>query len=171
MLREELAPYCERIEIAGSIRRRKPLVHDIEILFIPKMVKIKLGLFDEEESSAADAKLATMLLNGGLDKRPNKLGHFTWGSQNKLGIHVNSGIPVDFFTTNADRWWNSLVCRTGGKFNNLLITTTAQNRGWSFEAYGSGFRKIGYGDHHQTTSERDVFEFIGLPYKDPSERS
>ena len=28
----QLAPYCERIEIAGSIRRKKPDVGDIEIV-------------------------------------------------------------------------------------------------------------------------------------------
>jgi DNA polymerase/3'-5' exonuclease PolX len=29
--RTALAPYCERIEIAGSIRRQKPQVKDIEL--------------------------------------------------------------------------------------------------------------------------------------------
>jgi DNA polymerase/3'-5' exonuclease PolX len=33
---EKLAPYCERIEIAGSIRREKAEVKDIEIVAIPK---------------------------------------------------------------------------------------------------------------------------------------
>ncbi len=32
-----LAPYCERIEIAGSIRRKKPEVKDIELVAIPKL--------------------------------------------------------------------------------------------------------------------------------------
>ncbi len=34
--KELLAPYCERIEIAGSIRRKKPEVKDIELVAIPK---------------------------------------------------------------------------------------------------------------------------------------
>ena len=33
---EQLRPYCERIQIAGSIRRRKWAVGDIELLCIPK---------------------------------------------------------------------------------------------------------------------------------------
>jgi DNA polymerase/3'-5' exonuclease PolX len=31
----KLAPYCERIEVAGSIRRRRPFVHDIDVVVIP----------------------------------------------------------------------------------------------------------------------------------------
>lgn len=39
-----LAPHCERIEIAGSIRRKKPDVKDIEIVAIPK--PFDTGLFE-----------------------------------------------------------------------------------------------------------------------------
>lgn len=31
-----LAPHCDRCEIAGSIRRRKPEVKDVELVVIPK---------------------------------------------------------------------------------------------------------------------------------------
>jgi DNA polymerase/3'-5' exonuclease PolX len=36
--RAALAPYCDRIEIAGSIRRRNPSVKDIELVAIPRQV-------------------------------------------------------------------------------------------------------------------------------------
>ena len=39
-----LAPHCERIEIAGSIRRLKPFVKDIEIVAIPKPYEIFSGI-------------------------------------------------------------------------------------------------------------------------------
>lgn len=39
-LRRELEPGCERIEIAGSIRRKKPEVKDIELCLIPKMLTL-----------------------------------------------------------------------------------------------------------------------------------
>ena len=41
---KELKPYCERIEIAGSIRRQKPDPNDIEIVAIPKPYDV--GLFE-----------------------------------------------------------------------------------------------------------------------------
>ncbi|GAH73129.1 unnamed protein product, partial [marine sediment metagenome] len=37
-LKSLLAPVCEKIEVAGSIRRQKPDVGDIELLCIPKYV-------------------------------------------------------------------------------------------------------------------------------------
>ena len=39
-----LLPHCERIEIAGSVRRKKPNVKDIEIVAIPK--PFDTGLFE-----------------------------------------------------------------------------------------------------------------------------
>ena len=35
-LQQQLAPYCERIVIAGSIRRQKATVKDVELLCIPE---------------------------------------------------------------------------------------------------------------------------------------
>jgi DNA polymerase/3'-5' exonuclease PolX len=42
-VKAQLAPHCERIEIAGSIRREKAEVGDIEIVAIPKPYDV--GLF------------------------------------------------------------------------------------------------------------------------------
>ena len=36
LLVQAMSPFCERIEIAGSLRRKKALVSDIEICVIPK---------------------------------------------------------------------------------------------------------------------------------------
>lgn len=170
-LRTVLEPFCERIEIAGSLRRKKLEVGDIEILYIPKMGTRQRDLLETEQYDLADQQINAMLIDGRITKRPSKIGVFTWGPKNKLGIHTHTGIPVDFFATTESAWWNSLVCRTGGKDSNLLVTTTAQKRGYSFEAYGCGFRPLTLkGQRHDTTSERDVFEFIGLPYLPPEKR-
>lgn len=165
---EILSPFCERIEIAGSLRRQKPTVGDIEILYIGKRATRQVDLLSTEEYDDCAEHIDRLLKAGLLAKRPNKNGVFAWGEKNKLGIHVATGIPVDFFSTDAACWFNALVVRTGGRENNLLITTTAQKKGFRFEAYGSGFlTRDGY---HQTTSERDLYEFLGLPYLEPKDR-
>src|SRR5690349_5390941 len=51
-----LTPACHRIEIAGSLRRKKELVGDIEIVAIPKLHTNLLG--EPLESSGIDDLLA-----------------------------------------------------------------------------------------------------------------
>ena len=169
-LKDWIAQFCDRIEIAGSLRRKRDFVSDIEILYIPKIGSRMKDLLATELYSIVDPELEKLIKNNILAKRPNKNGILAWGEKNKLGVHVASGIPVDFFSTTEACWWNSLVCRTGGKENNLTITKRAIARGYSFEAYGSGFKSLRSFEHHQTTSEKDVFDFIGLPYLEPEKR-
>lgn len=165
-----LEQVCERVEIAGSLRRKKPQVGDIEILFIPRLADDKNDMFRPTFVSLAEGLINGWLQDNLLAMRPSKTGVFTWGPKNKLGVHVASGIPIDLFATTQENWFNSLVCRTGGKENNLLLTKTALSKGFSFEAYGSGFSNLRGGPRHDSTSERDVFDFIGLPYKEPQDR-
>lgn len=41
---EKLAPFCERIEVAGSVRRRKlEGIKDIELVAIPKWARAEFG--------------------------------------------------------------------------------------------------------------------------------
>lgn len=169
VLKTLIGQYCERIEIAGSLRRQKEWVGDIELLYIPRFEERPDGLFDKKPVSLVDECLDAMLKAGELQKRPSKTGVFTWGAQNKLGIHVETGIPVDFFATDAVRWWVALVIRTGSKETNLRLTTGAQKRGGQIHAYGSG---VTFKDGREVTatSEQEVFDLCGVPYLPPEKR-
>jgi len=90
---------------------------------------------------------------------------------------VPSGIPVDLFATTEECWYNYLVCRTGGKETNLAICRAANAKGWSWTPYGPGFTchpgevsPEEYTEQHLVHSEREVFEFVGLPYLEPRDR-
>ena len=54
--------FCERAQIAGSIRRGKSLVGDIEILYIPKMEMRKTDMFSAHEVDLAEIKEGNTLL-------------------------------------------------------------------------------------------------------------
>jgi DNA polymerase/3'-5' exonuclease PolX len=109
----EMAPRCNHIEIAGSLRRSKPDVGDIEILFAPRIdqVRVPSELFPKF-GSLADELLEQRLAKGVITKRFNVNGTTTWGNLNKLALHNGSSIPIDFFATTAERWFVSLVVRT-----------------------------------------------------------
>lgn len=166
----KLKPVCERLIVAGSLRRRKEEVGDVEIVFIPKMVEGGQDLFEKRMVSAADAVIEGMLEDGTLLKRVSEAGHAAWGAQNKLGVH-RSGMPVDLFRTTEGAWWNYVVCRTGPADSNKRIAVAAQRVGYQWNPYGAGFSSLSAdGKVPVMGSEREVFEFVGLPYKEPWER-
>jgi DNA polymerase (family 10) len=164
-----LGPSCDRVIFAGSLRRRKQFVGDIEILYIPKFETAPDGLFDTKQLNLSDQAIDRLLSIGAIQKRPNTLGHDSWGQKNKLALHTETGIPIDLFAATARNWWNYLVCRTGGAENNVRIAAAAQSKGWKWHPYNAGFTDQ-HGNLVSVTSEEDVFRHVGLPYLQPWER-
>lgn len=160
-LKALLEPSCQRMEIAGSIRRRKPEVGDIELLCIPRFVD-GIDLLDE--------MIKGLVAQGRLDFRLNKLGRRVYGPKNKLMLlHLPSGIEDDVFSTDEHCWPVALVVRTGGEKTNKEIPTRALKRGMRFHAYGRGFT-LADGSELACRSEADVFKAVGLRYLEPWER-
>lgn len=166
-----LRPGVERIEIAGSIRRQRPTVGDIELLYIPKLIP-ESDLFGAKirDVNMADFIIGLMEDDGILKRRLNALGSEVFGPLNKLMVHVRSGIPVDLFSTTQDCWINALVCRTGGAENNRRIAMSAQQVGLKWNPYGPGFTRKSDGSIHVVQSEREVFQRAGLSYLEPKDR-
>jgi DNA polymerase/3'-5' exonuclease PolX len=164
----------ERLIVAGSLRRQKEMVGDVEILFIPKEEQREdpADLFGRKiPVDLANEKIEWLVKLGTLAKRPNKAGGFTWGPENKLAVHVASGIGVDLFAARPANWWNLLVCRTGSAESNERICNAAIRKGWKWQPYGAGFHdRVSDELVRRTQSERDVFEAVGLPYLEPWER-
>jgi DNA polymerase/3'-5' exonuclease PolX len=164
-----LADDCVRLELAGSLRREKQEVGDVEILYIPDFKTEKDGLFDTKQVNRADEVLAHLLETGIIAKRRNVNGSEMWGEKNKLAVHVASGIPIDFFCTSEKNWWVSLVVRTGSKETNLRLTTGAIKLGRTLNAYGCGVAESD-GNVIPATSEQHVFQLCGVPYLEPINR-
>lgn len=166
-----LAPWCERIVIAGSLRRRMPTVGDVEILYVPRMEEVQADLFTTTWRGCEEVEIRRMLLDGTLTKREGIGGHTAWGNLNKLAVHTASGIPVDLFRTTEACWYNYLVCRTGPAALNTRIATEAQRRGYRWAPYGPGFSRISDGAMLRMESEAAVFAMVGLPNMRPQERN
>ncbi len=170
-LLEALTPVCERVIVAGSLRRKKPTVGDVELLYIPKseMRGVPGDLFASARVDLADLAIRDMLAAEVLALRPGENGCTSFGPKNKLLLHVKTGLPVDLFSTTEASWHNYLVCRTGSKESNMRIAESARAKGWRWNPYGSGFTGPN-GATHSVDSERAVFDFVGLPYLEPSAR-
>lgn len=175
----ELQPAVEKIVVAGSLRRRKEQVGDIEFLYIPRMVKVAdpEDFFGKQITvNAVDLLLAKWIAEGTIGQRLNCDGQTMWGAQNKFAVHQASEIPIDFFASDHARWFNMLVCRTGGRETNEAIAAGAKAWGWTWNPYGEGFtRKPSsagpeYHDVRTVRSEADVFHYAGLDYLEPWDR-
>lgn len=170
-----LTPGCERIAIAGSLRRGKPDVGDVEVLYIPRVVRRPdpADMFAEVDVNLTEQLIGDGLALGFIGQRLNADGRVSWGTKNKLAVHIETGMPVDLFAATAENWSNYLVCRTGPAESNMRIAQEAQARGWKWNPYGSGFSRGGSGDVdyevHSVTSEAEVFRFVGLPVPEWSE--
>ncbi len=166
---------CEpqRCVVAGSLRRGKRRVGDIEVLYVPR---VEVRPVESEllalPMDLVECLLKTMLEGGFLEKRVNRRGFQTWGDLIKLARHVESGIPVDFFRATQENWFNYLVCRTGPKESNEAIATAAQTRGLKWKPYGAGFYWANCEDQLAVPvlCEADVFRAVGLLHLPPEER-
>jgi DNA polymerase/3'-5' exonuclease PolX len=132
------------------------------------MVDSKADLFATSLVPSTDAALNSLIDDGILAKRKNVKGSEMWGEKNKLAVHVRTGVPVDFFATTESAWWNYVVCRTGPGESNIAIEVAAQRKGWKWNPYGEGFTDGG--KVIPVRSEREAFELVGLPYKEPKDR-
>jgi DNA polymerase/3'-5' exonuclease PolX len=167
-----LKPACTRLIVAGSLRRRKPEIGDVEILYIPRIdvVPDPADLFASIQQDFAEAAIAGMEGQGILARRKNINGQETYGSKNKLMLHTATGLPVDLFAATEKNWHNYLVCRTGSAENNLRIASQAQRLGYKWNPYRAGYTELSSGRTIPMESEEQVFTFIKLPYLPPEHR-
>lgn len=169
---DALKPHTTRLIVAGSLRRMKDMVGDVEILYVPRITSgpDPADLFSMKETNQADEAIAELEAAGIISKRLNVAGHTMFGPKNKLMIHERLGVPIDLFAATDENWWNYLVCRTGPADSNTAIATAAQRKGWKWHPYGTGFSNPTTGEVHTVTSEEAVFAFVGLPYHEPKDR-
>lgn len=172
-----LKPVTSHLVCAGSLRRQKDQVGDVEIVYIPNHEEAgNADLFGEEKNvvNLVDEALKKLIAEGVLVQRTfgedSGKSQVRWGQKNKFAVHVQTGVPVDLFSTTEPCWFNYLVCRTGGADSNTEIASAAKRRGLKWNPYGEGFE-----DSHgflaiRVESERDAFEKVGLEYREPQDR-
>ncbi len=158
-LKSLLAPVCEKIEVAGSIRRQKPEVGDIELLCIPKYVA---GV------DQLDREIGALMIQGILGFRLNKRGSRIYGPKNKLLRHLGSGIGVDVFSSTEANWGMALFVRTGPKEWNIRAMSRFRKLGMRGHAYGGISRSDG--SELNCLDEETVFRYLGWPYVAPERR-
>lgn len=162
-----LEPYSQRIVVAGSIRRRRPDVGDIEILVIPGPYGVfDFGLAKLMRDGALFAGPGSLTI---LEKRPDRLGRTVYGKWNKLLRHLPTGIPVDVFTATSSNWGMALLVRTGPADFNRRVFTRFLSLGMRGHAYGGVTGRDG--QETPCPDEETVFRLLEWPSVSPESRS
>jgi DNA polymerase/3'-5' exonuclease PolX len=148
-VKAELAPHCHRIEIAGSIRRQKPEVKDIELVAIPKPYDV--GLF------ASGVAVV-------LDQWEKVKGELPCKYTQRI---LPDGIKLDLFFATPENWGYIFGIRTGPAEYSANVLA----RGWVGNGYKGKDGMLTYeGSPVPVKEEEDFFRLCGVAYVEPSLR-
>ncbi len=114
ILVEVLKPFCEKIIIAGSVRREKPVVNDLEIVALARE-HLSQDLFGERvDVGRTYVDDALENLEQVIDQIGWRLDHRLQGKKLKRLRHVHVGLHCDLFIVTDQRSWGAHVAvRTG----------------------------------------------------------
>lgn len=171
---EILKPACVRIVWAGSIRRRRETVKDIEIVAIPATVAVT-DLFGQpggHSLNKLDELLERLLADRTLERYRNGDAHGAWGPRFKKILF--QGFPVDLFTVLPPAQFGLIyLIRTGpAGFSHRLVTHRRQGGllpEWLTVRDGALRGKDG--SSVETPEEEDVFQLLKIPYLPPEKRA
>ena len=171
-----LRPECIQIQAAGSIRRLKPDVKDVEIVYISKTTSQQMDLFGSHFQTFfhVDKTLITLINNDTLAK---DTAFPRWGAKYKRLVHGASGIVIELFRAEPDNWGYILALRTGpDDFNRVLVTKRAKGGALPPDIMLRDGHVWHVGRCNQPTkiptqSERSFFVLLDLPFIPPQERT
>ena len=178
VLKFMLEPACENIIIAGSIRRGKPMVGDVEIVALAKESQVT-DLFGGQVNvgrTAIDFELDKL---GSADLPDWQIDPRKQGEKVKRLRYIHTGLLADLYIVMDRRAWGAHVAiRTGPHPLSKEIVTKARVKGMHF---ANGFLLH---DHFKRRTpctpdcvgiiplyqEIDVFETLEMPYLSPEQR-
>lgn len=182
---ESLADVCQWIEVAGSIRRGKEWVGDVELVVIPRTEtqEVRVDLFTHEDQTVCllEKRIRELEAEGYVRPRLNKLGrHIAWVKDSEsrfvaLEWLYNDHFPIDVFIVRQDRmaWWGwHLLLRTGPGAANKVLVTDRRKRGLKpSNVYIDDGKVWRDGALYPLKTETDVFSMYGMRFVPPEYRS
>ncbi|MEV0417442.1 DNA polymerase/3'-5' exonuclease PolX [Streptosporangium canum] len=130
---------AERIAYAGSLRRMKDTIGDIDILAVGPV-----SLMDDFKSRPYVAEVIA-------------------SDEKKTSIRTTEGIQVDLRVVPAESWGAAMQYFTGSKEHNVHLREITVKKGWKLSEYGlfDGDRVIA------AEREEDIYQALGMPWIPP----
>lgn len=149
-----------KMEIVGSYRRGAQSSGDIDVIITSNSPKVFTTFVD----NLIKSKVILHVLSRGptkclvVAKIPSS----------------DSARRVDFLYTNPEEFPFAILYFTGSKIFNTVMRHVALEKGYTMNEHGINkmeAKKKGEKVQHTFTTEKDIFDFLGLEYKSPIERT
>jgi DNA polymerase (family 10) len=138
----EIAVYCEKIKIVGSIRRRKTECRDIDLVLLAKPEQLWNFTFKLK-------KISKIMVDGKQVKRV-----------------IYKGKQFDLYFATPETWGALVLIRTGSMAHNIMLSRRALDLGMRLTHHGLVKNGLTI-----ATTEQAIFEALDLTYVPPEERS
>ncbi len=134
----------QRSEVAGSFRRRKETVGDLDVL-----------VQAEDRGEATEGILAYAPIDEVIGR----------GKQ-KVSVRLDSGLQIDFRYFEPESFGAALLYFTGSKAHNIAVRQLAVDRGWKLNEYGlfEGDRRL------EGNTEEAVYQRLDMAWVPPELR-
>ena len=143
---EKLGKKVEQVTAAGSLRRGRETIGDLDLLLI-----------STETEAVADhvvayAEVADIVARG----------------ENKVSVKLKNGMQVDVRILERKSYGAALLYFTGSKAHNILLRGLAKDKGWKLSEYALETAKGGRWVAGRT--EEEIYQKLGLGYIEPELR-
>jgi len=137
---KSIRPFCRRVKIAGSIRRKKANPRDIDIIIIPK----------NKERLVEFMKKKWKYVQGGEHES-------TWRIE---------GVKVELYYTVPEEWGATLLAYSSKKGSGIGLRIIARTKGFKLNQHGlfRGNRRIA------GRTEEDIYHALGREWKPAEKR-
>lgn len=140
---DQLRTVADPVIVAGSIRRRRPEIGDVEFVVLPK----DMNEFREH--------VEAMGFEGG----------------DRVMRKMDGTLPIELYIAHKPEELGALLFMyTGDWQHNIAMRSIAKRAGWKLDQYGIWDPKTG-APLLQSPDERDFYDFLGVPWHNPEDRS
>ena len=171
LILNQLATATERIEIAGSIRRGRADVGDIEIVAVPRIETVPEGMWETRAVNRLTDRIDEMVRLGDLFEHPTDPKR---GDRYSKLMDPWSGLQVDLFSASAETFGLIYLIRTGPADYSHRFVTDLRRR--NLHVAGGQLHRGSRGcgayvcEIVPAPEEADVYAAAGWPFVRPADR-
>jgi DNA polymerase (family 10) len=136
-------PQVLKIEAAGSLRRRRETIGDLDFLVATEQPEPIMTAF----------------------RSLPEVAEIIGAGETKSSVRFSNGLQADLRTLPPRQWGTALQYFTGSKHHNVKLRELAQKQGYSLNEYSLSRERDGQDLFFE--EEAALYEFLGLPYISP----